>query len=201
MSTPPAPRDEVAPFVAKWERQARSLIGGVLSGDAVEALMHPLYGGGSPRVRMVDSPYAATELIATGTLGTPRPADDPWANPAAADNLVGDGRLAFDVSFTVWTALARERSRVHSQVEDRMRWSAGLRLGVFDDWYPIYEWLGVAHRNLVTDAQKDVLSLSWNLGWFWTFEDAVLVSQPPTAVSRGDGGPTILFSDGWSAVP
>lgn len=197
-----APRDEVAPLVAKWERQAENLIGAVLRSGDFEQLMCPLYQGGSPQVRTVDSPYAAAELIATGELGDPRLVNDGWVNPAVPDDLVSDGRLAFDVSFTVWTALARARSGVHSEVEDRMRWSVGLRLGIFDDWCPIYEWLSVTNSHLVSAPQKDILSVSWNLGWFWTFEDVVLVSQPPSAVNRQDeDGPRVQFRDGWLAVP
>lgn len=205
MNPPTAPREEVTPLVTKWERQARTLIGSVLSSDTIEPLVQPLYTQvfhrGSAQVRTVESPYAAADLIATGAMGHPRLADDHWINPAVAGDLVGNGRLTFDTSFTIWSALARERSRLHSQVEEQMQWSAGLRLGVFDDWYPLYEWLNTTDPELVTGTQRPLLALSWHLGWFWTFEDAVLVCQPPTSVEQRADGTQALFRDGWLAAP
>lgn len=205
MTPPTAPREEVKPLVTKWERQARTLIGSVLTSDIIEPLVQPLYTQvfhcGSAQVRTVESPYAAADLIATGAMGHPRLADDHWTNPAVDADLVGDGRLTFDTSFTVWTALAKERTRLHSQVAEQMQWSAGLRLGVFDDWYPIYEWLNTTNPEIVTGTQRRLLALSWHLGWFWTFEDAVLVCQPPSSTKHAEDGVHVLFRDGWQATP
>lgn len=197
-----APRNQVAPFVARWERRARELVGTVLEDQQIEPLVAKLYvgaGAGALRCEMVDSPGAGAGLIASGALGTPRLCNDGWMPPAVSEELVGDGRLAFDATLTIWTALVREQSSIYALAEDRMRWSVGLRFGVLDDWYPVYDWLGWAHPALVTERQRTLLSAGWGLGWYWTFEDRVLVCQPPVELVRSSHESRVMFRDGWAA--
>lgn len=193
-----AQEDKMAHYREKWIKIGLSTA--VADRGKAQAAVSAAYevGGLKPPTTFVwlDSPFAGTvaaNMLATGN----RAAKGSAAVRAAEEQTIAqlDGAYTFEVASSKQTST--------TQIKDQV-WSAGY--GAHDaDFLSFYDFFrnecGLVQE---TDKLVPLMTLVEHSGWFWPFEDIVILTERPSEVNmrngrlHQDGGPAVAYRDGFS---